>query len=89
MPRGTALTLPTDYEETAAYIVSGEVSVDGQQLSGGLMAVAHPGQAARLEAVEDSHVMICGGANLGKRHLWWNLVSSSRERINVRCSWQR
>ena len=81
MPKGTALTLPTDYEETGAYIVAGEVSVDGRQLSGGLLAVARPGRAARLEAVEDSHIMICGGANLGERHLWWNLVSSSKERI--------
>jgi redox-sensitive bicupin YhaK (pirin superfamily) len=90
MPKGTALTLPMDYEETAAYVVSGVVHVDGQQLSGGLLAVARPGQTARLEAVEESHVMILGGENLGERHLWWNLVSSSKERIEqAKEDWQQ
>ena len=35
----------------------------------------------RLEATCDSHVMIVGGAKFGKRHLWWNYVSSSQQRI--------
>ena len=90
MPKGTELALPPGYEETAAYIVSGEVFVDGQHLSDGLLAVARPGQIARFEAVEESHVMIVGGANLGERHLWWNLVSSSKERIEqAKEDWQQ
>jgi redox-sensitive bicupin YhaK (pirin superfamily) len=90
MSRGAVLTLPTDHDETAAYVVSGEVRVDGQQLSGGLMAVACPGKAVRLEAAEESHVMVIGGANLGERHIWWNLVSSSKERIEqAKQDWQQ
>ena len=83
-------SLPMDHDETAAYVVSGEVRVDGQQLSGGLMAVACPGKTVRLEATEESHVMVIGGANLGERHLWWNLVSSSKERIEqAKQDWQQ
>ena len=90
MPKGSVLTMPTDYEETAAYVVSGEVRVGEQQLSGGLLAIACPGKTVRLEATEDSHVMLIGGANLGERHLWWNLVSSSKERIEqAKKDWQQ
>jgi len=90
MPRGAVLTLPNDYDEAAAYVVAGEVRVDGEHLSGGLMAVARPGKTVRFEAVEESHVMVIGGANPGKRHIWWNLVSSSKERIEqAKQDWQQ
>ena len=45
------------------------------------MAVAREGRALRISATEDSHVMIVGGAHMGKRHIWWNFVSTSKERI--------
>jgi len=90
MPKGSVLTMPMDYDEVAAYVVSGAVLVDGQQLTGGLLAVACPGIPVRLEAIEESHVMIIGGENQGERHLWWNLVSSSRERIEqAKQDWQK
>ncbi len=45
------------------------------------MLVARQGQALALRAEQDSRVMIIGGEPLGERHVWWNFVSSSRERI--------
>lgn len=45
------------------------------------MAIACVGKTVRLEAATDSHVMIIGGAHMGKRHIWWNFVSTSKERI--------
>ncbi|HWH17408.1 MAG TPA: pirin-like C-terminal cupin domain-containing protein, partial [Allosphingosinicella sp.] len=45
--------------------------------------VLRPGMAATLRSEGGAHVMLCGGAPMdGPRHVWWNFVSSSRERIN-------
>lgn len=81
MPAGSEIEVPADYEERAAYVVAGDVRVDDESYGAGLMAVACPGKALRLVATEDSHVMIVGGAHMGKRHIWWNFVASSKERI--------
>ncbi|MDH3447804.1 MAG: pirin family protein [Gammaproteobacteria bacterium] len=88
-PAGASLTLPDHYEEVAAYVVSGDIRIDDGIFSAGLMAVGCPGKALRLEAARDSHVMVIGGANLGKRHIWWNFVSSSKQRIEqARDDWR-
>lgn len=81
MPAGKQITIPGDAPELAAYVVSGEVSVAGENFGDGVMLVAKPGEALRLAANQDARVMILGGEPLGERHVWWNFVSSSRERI--------
>ena len=78
---GSQLTIPPVADELAAYVVSGRVDVSGTVFGGGVMLVARDGQALTLAANEDSRVMIIGGEPLGERHVWWNFVSSSRERI--------
>ena len=89
MPTGTSLDLPADRGELGAYLVSGELRIDDRSLGGGLMAVARDGAGLHLEAVVDSHVMIVGGARLGERHIWWNFVSSSKQRIEqARDDWR-
>jgi len=89
MPAGTTLTLPDHYDECGAYVVEGEVRVGGETLGSGLLAVARPGKAVKVEAVADSRVLVIGGENLGRRHIWWNFVSSSRERIaQAKDDWQ-
>ena len=75
------LTLPSNYDEIAAYVASGEIRVGESVVTEGRMAVAAPGEALRLQATLDSHVMIVGGAKFGERHIWWNYVSSSAQRI--------
>lgn len=89
MPAGSRLALPDQYEEIAAYVVEGQVQIDGQPYQPGTMAVAATGQTLSLAAESESRVMVIGGAALGERHIWWNLVSSSRERIEqAKRDWQ-
>ena len=78
---GAALALPKEYAERAAYVVEGAVDFDGQRAGPQTMAVADSGVRASVRALEDSHVMLLGGATVGKRYIWWNFVSSSEERI--------
>ena len=81
MRSGAIVTLPDDYEELAFYVASGEVSVDGRSVEEGVMLTACRGAELTIEARADSRVMVVGGEHLGERHIWWNFVSSSRERM--------
>ena len=81
MPAGSVLTLPQGQQELAAYVVGGQVQIDGQAYADGVMAVAKQGASLSLHAKTDSRVMVIGGDPLGQRHVWWNFVASSKERI--------
>ena len=81
MPAGAMIVSPDGYEELAAYVVSGEVEIDADPYSSGVMAVAAPGRVLHVTARAESRVLFVGGDNLGKRKLWWNFVSDSPERI--------
>ena len=81
MPEGSEVSLPDQYDEIAAYIVSGSVTIDGRTFGEGVMAVARADAVMTLTANEESRVMVVGGEALGRRHMYWNFVSSSRERI--------
>jgi redox-sensitive bicupin YhaK (pirin superfamily) len=82
MPRGSEVTLPGTHPERAAYLASGEVQVGLETLSPKQMAVFRRDSDVILHATSDSRVMVIGGEPLdGPRHLWWNFVSSSKERI--------
>jgi len=79
---GARLALPPDHAERAAYIVSGSVSHDGQRHGAGRMLV-FAGGGEPVVAAEDgpASLMLMGGASIGPRFIWWNFVSSRRERI--------
>ena len=63
------------------YVASGSVTIDEQTFSEGTLVVFAKG-AAVIEATTATRAMILGGAPLaGERHIWWNFVSSSKERI--------
>jgi redox-sensitive bicupin YhaK (pirin superfamily) len=81
MEAGAELALPEEHAERAAYVVDGAVECDGARIDVATMAVAATGAEAILRAIEPSRVMLLGGAPLGPRHIWWNFVSSSQERI--------
>ena len=81
MPAGSELALPEQYEEIGAYVVSGKVTIDGETYGEGVMAIGCKDKVMTLTASEESRVMVIGGEHLGKRHIYWNFVSSSRERI--------
>lgn len=82
MPAGCRLALPEEHEERAAYVVSGEVVCGNEQAGRGRMLVFAGGADVALDARGDARVVLLGGAPLaGERHLYWNFVSSSKERI--------
>jgi redox-sensitive bicupin YhaK (pirin superfamily) len=78
---GAELALPDAYAERAAYVVEGTIDCGGAHASANTMAVAEEGAHATIRALERSHVMLLGGAPLGERYVWWNFVSSSKERL--------
>jgi redox-sensitive bicupin YhaK (pirin superfamily) len=81
MEAGSEITLPDDYEELAFYVAYGEVNCSGRTALEGVMLIAAPGASLTITAAQDSRVMVIGGESLGKRHIWWNFVSTSLERI--------
>jgi redox-sensitive bicupin YhaK (pirin superfamily) len=81
MQPGGALPIDPDYEERAIYLVSGEIDVAGDVFSPGRLLVLRPGDSLAVKANAASQFMLLGGANLGPRHMWWNFVSSRKERI--------
>lgn len=83
---GARLPVPAEYEERAAYIVEGSVELlpDDGTYSAGQLLIFKPGAEITLRAPETTaaRMMLLGGEPLdGARHIWWNFVSSSRERI--------
>jgi redox-sensitive bicupin YhaK (pirin superfamily) len=82
MPAGSTLTLPTEHEERAIYVVEGAVDCGSERTEAGRMLVFVPGASAILRADTSARIVLLGGAPLdGQRHIYWNFVSSSRERI--------
>ncbi|MDH3613096.1 MAG: pirin family protein [Gammaproteobacteria bacterium] len=78
---GASLELPVA-DELAVYVVDGKIGLDEHTISAGVLAVLIDGAEATIQAETQAHVMICGGAALeGDRIVWWNFVSSSRERL--------
>jgi hypothetical protein len=77
------LPLPDDHEDRGLYVVEGSVSIAGQTFDAGQMMVFRPGDKITVAAgLQGARVIILGGETLnGPRYIWWNFVSSSKERI--------
>jgi hypothetical protein len=82
---GASCTLDEEHEQRAVYVAQGAVDIEGARHAEGQLAVLEAGTTVVIRAAEpQSRVMLAGGAALdGPRHIWWNFVSSSRERIEV------
>lgn len=81
--------LPASHPERALYVASGSVTVDDTRVDAGHMAVLAPGDDVRVRAGTGSTVMFLAGEPLGPRHIEWNFVSSSRERIEqAKADWR-
>ncbi len=86
---GGRLALPAEHEERAAFVVSGSIRHEGDTHDAGHMLVFAPGDEPVIEADVASRVMLLGGAPLGPRIVWWNLVSSRQERIEqAKADWK-
>ncbi len=86
---GAVLPVPDEHEDRAVYLLSGEIEIAGDRFEPGSLLVLHPGTAA-VRALTDVRLLVLGGATMdGSRHIWWNFVSSSKERIEqAKADWQ-
>ncbi|KQP15123.1 pirin family protein [Pseudorhodoferax sp. Leaf267] len=78
---GVSFVLPPLAEERAVYAVDGEVTVDGQPVGARQMAVLQFGAPAVIHCRQPTRLAVVGGAPIGHRQIWWNFVSSRKERI--------
>jgi len=87
---GASLPLDADTEERALYIVSGEIEIAGDRFEAGRLLVFRPGDRITVTAATSARVAIVGGAAMdGPRHIWWNFVSSRKERIDqAKADWK-
>jgi redox-sensitive bicupin YhaK (pirin superfamily) len=87
---GATLPVPAEPEERALYLVEGTVEIAGEAIAPGRLLVLRPAAKIAVIARSAARLMLLGGAKLdGPRHLWWNFVSSSRERIEqAKADWR-
>jgi redox-sensitive bicupin YhaK (pirin superfamily) len=79
---GSSMPLDADHEERAIYVLNGEIEIGGDRFGKERLLVFKPGDRITVAAVIDAHfVVVGGGAMDGPRHIWWNFVSSRKERI--------
>jgi len=79
---GAEMAVDDRHAERAVYVVEGDVEVGGAVRAAGELVVLREGARVTVRARAAANVMLIGGAPLdGDRHVWWNFVSSSRERI--------
>ena len=79
---GARVKIPADAEERAIYVLEGQVSIAGDRFPENRLLVFRPGDEIVVSSEHGAHFMLFGGASLGsKRYIWWNFVSSSKERI--------
>jgi redox-sensitive bicupin YhaK (pirin superfamily) len=90
IPAGGAMVLPPEHIERAVYATNAALRVDGIDLAPTQLAVLPAGEDVEIRATASTQVMLCGGDPLdGERHLYWNFVSSSRERIErAKADWK-
>ncbi|NDH61494.1 MAG: hypothetical protein EBY18_07530, partial [Alphaproteobacteria bacterium] len=88
---GAGLTVSTEHAERAVYVADGSVTIGDRAVVVGDLAVLAAGVAAGVVAGADgAKLMLLGGAAMdGPRHIWWNFVSSSKERIEkAKADWK-
>ena len=79
---GARIEAPPDDTELAMYVVQGELTVGDVPIAAGQLAVLEPGQKLDLRALGDARAMLLGGQRFPTpRHIWWNFVASSKDRI--------
>jgi len=77
----TKFSLPKEHSERAIYITKGSVETEGNTYKDGQMLVFAKGADPLITAKENTTIMLLGGEPLGERFIWWNFVSSRKDRI--------
>lgn len=82
---GASLPLPDNHEDRGLYVVDGTIEIAGDTFEAGRMMVFRPGDAISVTAgSRGARLMLLGGETLnGPRHIWWNFVASSKEKIEA------
>ena len=90
MKAGSVLPIDNAHEERGAFLFEGRFSVAGEPYEAGRLVVFRPGTGAAIRAETDGRLILLGGETMdGPRHIWWNFVSSSKERIEeARNDWK-
>ncbi|MGO9935602.1 MAG: pirin family protein [Steroidobacteraceae bacterium] len=94
LARGAVLEVPAEHAERAVYVAEGELTVGGNKITAGQLAVLEPGSTAVLRAggervggerpAGETRAMLLGGEPFPTpRYIWWNFVASSLERIEL------
>ena len=78
---GARFGLPKEHSERAIYLTKGSIEVGGNTYQEGQMLVFTKGVDPNITAREKTTIMLLGGEPLGQRFIWWNFVSSRKERI--------
>lgn len=76
-----SLLAPEGADELAIYIVKGAVQINDEVVEEHSLVIVDAQQVIEITARQDSRIAFIGGENIGSRHVWWNFVSSRRERI--------
>lgn len=86
---GSHIGLPTGHSERGVYVAKGSIEVSGRSYGPGQMLVFNDGVDSKIKAKEESTLMMLGGEPLGERFIWWNFVSSRKERIEqAKADWK-
>lgn len=87
---GSRLPLDAGREECAIYVIDGTVDISGDKFEPGRLLVFKPRDTVTITAATDAHFVIVGGAPMdGPRHIWWNFVSSRKDRIEqAKAEWK-
>jgi redox-sensitive bicupin YhaK (pirin superfamily) len=87
---GAVLPIDADAEERAIYIVAGEIDIGGDHFEPGRLLILRPRDRISVRALSEARIVLVGGATMdGPRHIWWNFVSSRKERIEqAKADWK-
>lgn len=88
---GARLPVPAEHEERAVHVAQGRITIAGDTFEAGQLLVLRPGDPVTITgASDDARLMLLGGEPMdGPRHIWWNFVSSSRERVEqAKADWK-
>lgn len=89
LEQGARFGLPREHAERGIYVAKGSIEIAGRIYTVGQMLVFNKGAEPVIRAKEHTTLMLLGGEPLGERYIWWNFVSSRKDRIEqAKADWK-